>query len=204
MGVVLDSDRLGTSLIGLGGGTLVLGVVLPLVTEVELGPGGLKFKQSAREQEFRPVILAEVEQESLRRFAALLTGDASRTTDLVEEALARMYAVLPTVPAEERQANVLCVLVRLVLGASALGLPGGGAGGPATLRPAEEDDEAAAALSALAILSPYQRAVVLLRRYRDIDEDEIARVVDRPVGTVRHDLREAESKLEELLEGAGP
>lgn len=177
----MDSDRLGTSLIGLGGGTLVLGVVLPLVTEVELGPGGLKFKQSAREQEFRPVILAEVEQESLRRFAALLTGDA-----------------------KERQANVLCVLVRLVLGASALGLPGGGAGGPAPLRPAEGDDEAAAALSALAILSPYQRALVLLRRYRDIDEDEIARIVDRPVGTVRHDLREAESKLEELLEGAGP
>lgn len=188
-GVVLEGE-LGVPLLVLGVGVLVLGVVLPIVGEAELGPGGMKFSLANQklDAQLRPVLLEEQERQSLQRFAALLAGDDDDAADLVEEAVAQTYSVLHRVAPEERQAHVLCTLVRLVLGLSRLQLwP------PPTAAPE--------VIGTLGSLDPYQRAIVLLRHQRNIEEKDIAWIADRSVDEVRADLREAESRMEQTLAG---
>jgi RNA polymerase sigma-70 factor (sigma-E family) len=48
-------------------------------------------------------------------------------------------------------------------------------------------------------LSPLQRAVVVLRFYEDLPLTEIARLLDRPAGTVRSDLHRALDRLRRTL-----
>lgn len=54
---------------------------------------------------------------------------------------------------------------------------------------------------ALMHLGPVHRAVVVLRFYEDMAEADIARTLDRPLGTVKSDLHRALKKLRPLLEG---
>jgi RNA polymerase sigma-70 factor (sigma-E family) len=48
-------------------------------------------------------------------------------------------------------------------------------------------------------LTPQQRAVVVLRFYEDLPLTEIARMLDRPAGTVRSDLHRALDRLRRTL-----
>jgi RNA polymerase sigma factor (sigma-70 family) len=48
-------------------------------------------------------------------------------------------------------------------------------------------------------LPPRQRAVVVLRFYEDLPLTEIARMLDRPQGTVRSDLHRALERLRRTL-----
>ncbi|MGH2755869.1 MAG: RNA polymerase sigma factor [Actinomycetota bacterium] len=57
-------------------------------------------------------------------------------------------------------------------------------------------------IDALEHLSPIRRATVLLRFYEDMSEQEIARVLDRPLGTVKSDIHRALRQLRPLLEDA--
>ena len=55
---------------------------------------------------------------------------------------------------------------------------------------------------ALSVLSPIKRAVVVMRFYEDMSEADIARILDRPLNTVKSDLRRALVRLRpELGEG---
>ena len=55
-------------------------------------------------------------------------------------------------------------------------------------------------LSALSSLDPEQRAILLLRDTRDLDYDQIAEVLEVPVGTVKSRLFRARAALREALE----
>lgn len=59
--------------------------------------------------------------------------------------------------------------------------------------------EALRIAEALAVLSPVRRAVIILRFYEDMTEHEIARVLDRPINTVKSDLRRALARLRSVL-----
>lgn len=61
-------------------------------------------------------------------------------------------------------------------------------------------DEALRVATALSVLPPVKRAVVLLRYYEDMPEAEIARLLDRPVNTIKSDLRRALEKLRPMLD----
>ena len=60
--------------------------------------------------------------------------------------------------------------------------------------------EAMRITSALRELSPMRRAAVLLRYYEDMSDEQIARVLDRPLGTVKSDIRRSLQQLKPLLE----
>ena len=45
-----------------------------------------------------------------------------------------------------------------------------------------------------------RRAVVVLRFYEDMSEQQISDLLDRPVGTVKSDLHRGLKKMRELLE----
>jgi RNA polymerase sigma-70 factor, ECF subfamily len=231
LGIVLRNDELGQTLVVLGVGVLSLGIVLPLAGEFILGPGGLTFKQAFRERDaqFRPLVLAESEQSSLQRFARLLTGDADRAPAVVEEALARTYRVWTDIPPHELDLHVLCALVRVALGASKLHLmrEGGSTARrasseltrapdafssqpevasvdfppPPTVSSGDLEARTARSLSALPI---DLRAVLLLRHIQDLDEPQIAWILDRPLGTVTENLHRAEAALEDIVGTASP
>jgi RNA polymerase sigma-70 factor (ECF subfamily) len=57
----------------------------------------------------------------------------------------------------------------------------------------------AALQRAVAALTPEQRAVFLLREYHDLEYDELARVLDVDVGTVKSRLSRARAALREAL-----
>jgi RNA polymerase sigma factor (sigma-70 family) len=62
--------------------------------------------------------------------------------------------------------------------------------------------EAMRVAQALSVLSPIKRAVVVMRFYEDMSEADIARILDRPLNTVKSDLRRALVRLRpELGEG---
>jgi RNA polymerase sigma-70 factor (ECF subfamily) len=64
-------------------------------------------------------------------------------------------------------------------------------------------DEAAAALAALETLSPSHREMLVLRFLSGLRYEEIARVVDRPVGTVRSRIHYAKAALRAALSRKG-
>jgi len=64
----------------------------------------------------------------------------------------------------------------------------------------EADGELAKAVSAL---SPKLKAVVTLRYFEGLSYEQIAEIINRPVGTVKSRLRRAHRKLGETLEAKG-
>ena len=61
-------------------------------------------------------------------------------------------------------------------------------------------DEYLRVTEALKALPPIRRATVVLRFYEDMSEAEIARVLDRPLGTVKSDIHRSLKKLKDLLD----
>lgn len=55
-------------------------------------------------------------------------------------------------------------------------------------------------LDALRALPPARRATVILRFYEDLSDHEIARVLDRPLGTVKSDIHRAVNQLRSLMD----
>jgi RNA polymerase sigma-70 factor (ECF subfamily) len=53
---------------------------------------------------------------------------------------------------------------------------------------------------ALKVLSPIRKATIVLRFYEDMPEAQIAEVLDRPLNTVKSDIRRALQALRPLLE----
>lgn len=127
---------------------------------------------------------------SLLRFGHLLTGDVATAEDLVQTALARTSLRWDRLrdhaaaPAYVRQAMVRQhsnLVARLLSRERVVAAP------PerAVDGPYGEVDERDAMWTALALLGPRQRAVLVLRYYEQLSEAEIAEVLGVSVGTVK-------------------
>ena len=157
-----------------------------------------------RDSEFRSFYFAEVPR--LRRIAILMTGDPERASDLVHDALLKAYRRWRHIRNADaapyvRQALVnACrndvrrrVLERRHRTEAAPPEPGHDSGINEALRVAD----------ALKVLSPIRRATIVLRFYEDLPEAEIATILDRPINTVKSDIRRALERLRPVLqEGA--
>ena len=197
VGIFLREEGMGQALIVVAVGELTLLVLLPIVTEAEVGVEGLKFKKALEEKdaEFQPFVAAE--KESLQRFAELMTGNPHVAAGLVKEAFARAYVHCGGTSREQLDAYVQCVLVRLVLGAGILGSlshrpPGGSQDADAYAYSTGETERIA---MSLAPLPPEDRVMILLHYYRDVEEQQIALIFDRPVEVVRSQIRAAASRV---------
>ena len=134
------------------------------------------------------------------RLALMLTGDPHRAEDLVQSTLAKTYLHWRRVRrADAPEAYVRKVLVRqyvswlrLRSSGEVVGLPAEGAGaepaggetdGASDLATTLASREAAWAL--LARLPRRQRAVLVLRYYADMSDEQVAKALGCSVGTVR-------------------
>ncbi|HET9423478.1 MAG TPA: SigE family RNA polymerase sigma factor [Nocardioides sp.] len=139
---------------------------------------------------------------SLYRTAYLMLGDAAEAEDLVQTALAKTYAAWPKV----RDVNAAPGYARTVLVNTASSwfrkrswrnerptevLP--------DLVDEQDPSDRPALMSALAVLAPRQRAVVVLRYYEDLSVAQVASALDVSEGTVKSQTSDALARLRTLL-----
>jgi RNA polymerase sigma-70 factor (sigma-E family) len=157
--------------------------------------------QRDRDAEFKAFYFAEAAK--LRRLALFMTGDPDRAADLTQEALLKAYRAWNRIKDGDPGPYVRRILVNLCRNEyrrRALELrkpqqpPGDIPSGDWKI------DESLRIAEALKVLSPIRKATVVLRFYEDMPEAQIAEVLDRPLNTVKSDIRRALQALRPLLE----
>lgn len=143
----------------------------------------------------------------LNRMAWLLTGDAHRAEELVQQALVRTYVAWPRARAGDPLAYARRVLAnaridtwrkhRREVITSRDDLPG--ASTPSGAQAQAERDELARALLRL---SPQRRRVVVLRYVMDLPEREVAADMNLSLGAVKSAASRGLAQLRSLLEDA--
>ncbi len=157
-----------------------------------------------RDEEFKDFYLSEYGR--LRSIAIMLVGDREKAAELAQEAMLRSYTSWYRIKRDDPGPYARRTLVNLCRNhhrrrflefnkkpADAAYRTGDHGGGV---------DEALRVAGALSHLSPIRRATVVLRYYEDMTEAEIGRVLDRPVSTVKSDIRRSLESLRPLLEEA--
>jgi RNA polymerase sigma-70 factor (sigma-E family) len=159
-------------------------------------------KTTTRDIEFRDFFIHE--NERLQRFATMLVGDPHQGAELAQEALVRVYKKWGRVRDGSPGAYARSTIVNLVRSAhryNKLRRERPLSTGPDSVESqAARVDDWLRVSAALSRLSPIRRATILLRFYDDMSEHEIARALDRPLGTVKSDIHRALRQLRPLLD----
>lgn len=145
----------------------------------------------------------EREADGLQRFATFMSGNADLAADLAQEALTQTYRAWHRIPLDDPAAYARRVVVNQlrdrqrrerVRRLKPLGvLP------HSTASREGESLDRMSMTDLLKALSPVQRAVLVLRFYDDMTERQISDVLDRPIGTIKSDLRRALKRLRPLV-----
>jgi RNA polymerase sigma-70 factor (ECF subfamily) len=152
----------------------------------------------------------------LRRYARVLTGDTSRADDLVQDTLARAWEKRALWQAgTDLRAWLFTVMHNLFVNQRALARRDAanvsldGAGAPETwqlaVRPNQHVHvELHEVLQQLGKLPAEQREVLILAAVEELKYEEIADVLDIPVGTVMSRLSRAREKLRRIVSDPVP
>jgi RNA polymerase sigma-70 factor (sigma-E family) len=158
-------------------------------------------RTESRDAEFRSFYLAQAGQ--IRQLALFLTGDIGVADDLSQEALLRAYRQWHRIRRDDPAPYVRRIVVNLHRNRIRRAIVERRHPQPAPESSRErtpEVDETLRVARALRNLSSVRRAAVVLRYYEDLSEAQIARVLDRPIGTIKSDLHRALRQLKPLLE----
>lgn len=83
------ADAVALALIVIGAGMFFIGMLLPTLSEFEIGPGGFSAKLRERDEEIKATI--DPDTENLMHAATLLAGSGKAGKELLERALAETY-----------------------------------------------------------------------------------------------------------------
>jgi DNA-directed RNA polymerase specialized sigma24 family protein len=178
-GVFLDvADATGIALIVIGAGVFLIGVLLPLISEFQVGPGGFSAKFRERDREFEAALNSE--QMQLARLGAWLAGDPHSGKQLAEQALRDTYLRWPDARTDPGNA------VRRHLVSLAPERPGVAT---ATTTSPEGTAETPTALpSILAALPKERRGALVLHLLEDLSVEDVSRVIGRTPEEVAADI----------------
>jgi RNA polymerase sigma-70 factor, ECF subfamily len=152
----------------------------------------------------------------LRRYARTLTGEATRADDLVQDTLARAWEKRRLWQAgTDLRAWLFTVMHNVFVNQRALARRDarnvsldddeGGEVWQIAVRPGQQARvELAETVVQMGRLPPEQREVLLLAAVEEMKYEEIAAVLDIPVGTVMSRLSRAREKLRRAAEGNAP
>ena len=162
-------------------------------------------RRGDRDDEFRAFYFAEAAR--LRGIALLMTGDRGRAEELAQEALLRAYRAWPRIRRQDPGPYVRTALVNLCRNDYRRRLME--KAHPPAPAPEERSyeatvEEAMRLADALRALPPIRKAAIVLRYYEDLPEAEIARILDRPLNTIKSDIRRALETLRPLLQEGAP
>src|SRR5688500_5269662 len=132
--------------------------------------------------EFKDVYLAEAPR--LNRLAIMMTGDPERAAELAQDALLKVYTKWPRIRNEDPGPYARTILVNLCRSAyrrKMLEVRKTPMGAGYIPDQSSRIDDSLRVATALSALSPVRKAVVLLRFYEDMSEQQIAQVLDRPI-----------------------
>jgi hypothetical protein len=178
LGVVITSlpEGIGIALIVVGSGLFMVAILLPFVSEFEIGPGGFSAKLGARQQALQG------EGDRLAQLAGLLAGGSAEAEDLLRRAIAEAYL------AREDPSTV----ARRKLVEHAPEGPAGAGAAPTDV------------LGALGSLAPDERGATVLHLLEGVNPAEVARILHRPEEAVVPLIEKGIGVLGQLAaEGAG-
>ena len=181
----VEDATVSLALVVIGAGTIVLGVLVPVVGTVEIGPGGFRLQlvEQERDASFQAFVTGEY-TEQLRACAAWLTCDAERAAELVKRVLVDGYIDQPRVGSDGMHRYLLCRLVQraradvLLHGAPAAALDHAGDG------------------STLCALDFEDRLLLVLRHREALSPEAVAAVVGWSVDETRIAIEAAEIRLQ--------
>jgi RNA polymerase sigma factor, sigma-70 family/RNA polymerase sigma-70 factor, sigma-E family len=163
-------------------------------------------KPSDRDESFSTFFSAHAED--MRRLAVFLTGDPEQGRDAAQEALVRTYRHWSRIKGEDPVPYTKRIVVNLVRSAHRRKIvairhakstppdPG------IQQSSAGKVDDWLVVSGALLTLPPVRRAAIVMRYYEDMSEADIARVLDRPLNTIKSDIHRGLKRLRPLLEEA--
>ena len=161
-------------------------------------------RRGDRDEEFRAFYFAQAAR--LKGIALLMVGDRGRSEELAQEALLRAYRAWPRIRRSDPGPYVRTALVNLCRNdhrRRMLERKHPTEAMPDAEFPATSVEDALRLADALKTLPPIRKAAIVLRYYEDLPEAEIAQILDRPLNTVKSDIRRALQALRPLLqEGA--
>ena len=161
-------------------------------------------RRGDRDDEFRAFYFAESAR--LKGIALLMVADRGRAEELTQEALLRAYKAWPRIRRQDPGPYVRTALMNLCRNDYRRRLLERSHPADAirdTESPDSKIEEAMRLADALKALPPIRKAAIVLRYYEDLPETEIARILDRPLNTVKSDIRRALQTVRPLLqEGA--
>ena len=138
----------------------------------------------------------------MRELAMFLVGDSDLAADLAQEAFLRAYRSWGRIRGKDPGPYVRRALVNLCKNTyRKRATEGRWAPPPAqSFSHAASVEETLRVSNALTELSPMRRAAVILRYYEDMSDEQIAVLLDRPLGTVKSDIRRSLKELRPLLD----
>ena len=156
-------------------------------------------RASERDADFKAFYDSQARR--VRELALFLVGDRELAADLAQEAFVRTFRSWHRIRKDDPGPYVRRALVNLCKNShrrKALEKR------EVSLAPQTRDadpsvEEALRVAGALQELSPARRAVIVLRFYEDMTDAQIARVLDRPLGTVKSDIRRGLEQLKPIL-----
>ena len=153
-----------------------------------------------RDAEFRDFYLAEAPR--LQRLATMFIGDPDRAAEISQDALLKVYTKWGRIRNEDPGPYARTILVNMCRSAyrrKALEVRKTPMHAGYIPDQSSRVDDSLRVATALSALSPVRRAVILLRFYEDMTEQQIATVLDRPINTIKSDLRRALETLRPMF-----
>jgi hypothetical protein len=180
VGVALTGEAVSLPLIVVGSGMFFIGMVMPTLTEFQVGPTGFSAKLRDRALDFRTVLGPEAEQ--LVRTGTWLAGDPAAGRDLAERALVETYMRWPKGSVAGAGDPTNAVRERMVELAP-----------PAAATPPPPSPEGQASgtgdlLSKLIALPVTERAALVLHLLEGLDTQTVAAITGSEPRTVAYDV----------------
>lgn len=131
-----------------------------------------------------------------------LVGDAELASDLAQDAFLRTYRAWNRIRRKDPGPYVRRALANLCKNVHRRRAVERKHWSPPALRvaPGPELGDTLRVAAALKELPPMRRAAVVLRYYEDLSDEQIAHLLDRPLGTVKSDIRRGLKQLRPLLD----
>lgn len=189
-GVLLPGlgDSVAIALIVVGAGMFLIGTLLPVVSEFEIGPGGFSAKLREQDEEVHEALSPDAQQ--LAGLATWLAGGRGAGQQLAERALVETYLDWPTAREDPR----LAARKNLVDLVSSVPAAVGAETADAALSP-----DAHALLRRMASLPINQRLSAVLNLLDGQDVDQIARLLGQSQEAVSAELTGARQALAAAL-----